>query len=214
MKNVVKISISVAVMIVATMFFSGCNKDDNKDDSQSLVSGGFNGTVAATVDGGSGLTVNVVWAINEAGFYSGTFEGNDVGDPVSFNNGNFIVTLPTSGFSSYLVDVTGFFDYFMKAGDKGKLKVSTPGARVMDVDFIGFYYDEDEDEVYVSGLFLYATADKKTKCLFVYADSDVDVTGGANVSISLKKGWNRVYVSDKLTTKAPDGDMKWHFEGF
>ena len=153
-------------------------------------------------------------ALNDPGFdYSGDFDGNLIGDGGSFNNGSFTITLPTSGFSSYLVDVAGFFDDFMAAGDKGKFKVSNPGARVLDVDFIGFYYDEDDDDVYVSGLFFYATADKNIKCLFVYADGDVDVTGGANVSISLKQGWNRVYVSDKMTTKAPDG-MKWHFDYF
>jgi len=210
MKNAVKkISISVAIMTLAIMFFGGCSKDDGP----TLVSGSFNGTVTATVDGGAGLTVNAVLAINDPGFYSGEFDGNVIGTGVNFNNGSFTITLPTSGLSSYLTDITAFFEYFIKDGDKGKLKVSDPSARIMDVDFIGFYYDEGEDEVYVSGIFSYATSDKGTTCMFVYVDGDVDVTGGANVSVSLKRGWNRVYLSSKLTTKEPDG-MKWYFDYF
>ena len=209
MKNVVKISILMAMITVATM---SCSKDNDNDEP--LVSGAFNGTVTAAVDGGAALTVNAVLALNDPGFdYSGDFDGNLIGDGGSFKNGSFTITLPTSGLSSYLVDVAGFFDDFMAAGDKGKLKVSNPSTRVLDVDFVGFYYDDDEDEVYVSGLFFYATADKSIKSLFVYADSDVDVTGGKNVSVRLKQGWNRVYVSDKLTTKAPES-MKWYFEKF
>jgi hypothetical protein len=50
--------------------------------------------------------------------------------------------------------------------------------------------------------------------MFVYADSDVTISGGTNISVSLQRGWNRVYVSSsQLTTKAPD-DMKWNFEYF
>lgn len=210
MKNVVKISISVAMIAVAMMFSGGCSKDD----TPSLVSGSFNGTVTANVDGGAGLTVNVILALNDAGFdKSGALDGNVIGEGVRFSNGSFTIKLPTSGLSSYLKDITAFFEYFMKAEDKGKLKISDPGARIMDVDFFGFFYDEDEDEVYTSGIFSYATSDKSTTCLFVYVDSDVNVTGGANVSVSLKQGWNRLYISSKLTTKAPDG-MKWHFEYF
>jgi hypothetical protein len=100
----------------------------------------------------------------------------------------------------------------MDASSKGKLKVSNPNARIVDVDFIGFYVDDDDD-VYVSGIFSYSTSDKGTNCMFVYVDSDVNVTAGESVSISLKKGWNRVYVSNKMTTKAPDG-MKWSFKYF
>ena len=209
MKNVVKISISVAMIAVAALFFGGCSKDDN---GPSLVSGGFDGTVTANVDG-AGLMINAVLAVNDAEYnsYSGDFYGNDVGEAALFKNGSFTIKLPTSGLNSYLEDVTDFFEGFMKAGDKGNLKVSDPSARIMDVDFFGFYVDGDD--VDVSGIFSYATSDKKTTCLFVYVNNDVNVTGGANVSVSLKRGWNRVYLSDKLTTKAPDG-LKWYFEYF
>jgi len=215
MKNVVKkISNSVAMLSVAAIFFGGCSKDDN---TSPLVSGGFDGRVTASnVDFGGESTqfVNYVMAADEAGFSGSTFHGTYINDDdVQVKNGGFTMTLPTSGLSSYLEDVTSFFDYFMAAGDKGKIKVSNPNARVMDIDFIGFYYDAEDEVVYVSGIFSYATSDKRTQCMFVYADSDVNITGSANVTVSLKQGWNRVYLSDKLTTKAPDG-MKWYFEYF
>ena len=211
MKNAVKIRISVAMIAVAAVLFSGCSKDNDNDN---LVSGAFNGTVTANVDGGAGLTVNAVLAVNEPEYdpNTGNYYGNSVGDWVNFTNGSFTISLPTSGIKrSYLTDATDFFEYFMKAGDRGNLKVSDVGVGVMDVDFIGLYIDEND--AYVTGIFLYATANKSVTCMFVYADGDVDVTGGANVNVSLKKGWNRVYLSDKLTTKAPDG-LKWHFDYF
>ena len=211
MKNSVKISISVAMIVVATVFLGGCSKDDNPPP---LVSGSFDGTVTAKVEDASGVMVNLAAAVNDAKFdKQGTFYGNVVGDEVSFKNSGFTIKLPASGLSSYLTDVTDFFEYYMKSGDKGKIKVSNPDAQIMDVDFIGFYYDDDEDELYVSGLFSYTTTDKKVTCLFVYVDSDVDITGSASITVSLKKGWNRVYLSDKLTTKAPDG-LKWYFQAF
>jgi len=212
MKNAVKLGISVAMISVVTMIFSGCSKDD---DISSLVSGSFDGKVTANVDGGAGLMVNAILAINNAGFdHSGNFDGNVVGSAVAFTNGSFTITLPTSGFSSYLMDVTEFFEYFMQAGEKGKIKVSNPNARIVDVDFIGFFYDEDDDEVYVSGLFSYKSSD--FICMFVFVDSDVNVTGATNISVSLKRGWNRVYAAsalNTLTTKAPNG-MKWYFDYF
>ena len=213
MKTLFRFSILVAILSVVTIIFSSCSKDDD-NKTQSLVSGSFNGTVTASVDGGAGLTVNVVMPVNNPRFNSsGLFVSNSFGVGGAFSNGNFSINLPTSGLSPHLTDITEFFDYYMSAGDKGKLKISDPGAQIMDIDFIGFFYDEDEDEVYVSGLFTYTSSDKKTTCQFVYVDSDVTVTGSSNISVSLKKGWNRMYVSDKITTKAPDG-LKWYFEYF
>jgi hypothetical protein len=107
--------------------------------------------------------------------------------------------------------ITPFFDDFMNADGKGKLKVSNPSARVVDIDFYGFYLVGDD--FYDIGIFSYVTSDKATTCMFVYSDSDVTVTGGANVSVSLKQGWNRVYLSSKITTKAPDG-LKWNYKSF
>ena len=210
MKNAVKISISAAMITVAIAFLVGCSKDD-----ESLVSGGFNSVITAKVDGVAGITITSVLAVNDPEYdpNTGVYYGNIVGEPVSFSSGSFAITLPTSGIkSSYLTDITEFFEYFMKADDKGNLKVSNPSARIMDIDFIGFN-SVSEKEFYVMGTFFYATSDKSVTCMFVYVDSDVDVTGGANVSVSLKKGWNRVYISDKLTTKAPNG-LKWYFDPF
>jgi pectin methylesterase-like acyl-CoA thioesterase len=97
----------------------------------------------------------------------------------------------------------------------GNLKISNSGAGIIDIDFIAFYYDEYEDEYYVAGWFFYATSlQQETVCMFVYVDSDVTVTGGSNISVSLGRGWNRMYkVGNKLTTKAPDG-LKWYYEDF
>jgi hypothetical protein len=198
------------LVLAAGFIFSGCSKGDKVD----LPSGSFNGTVTASVDGGSELTVNTILAINNAGFNNaGEFDGNVIGNGVKSSNGSFTITLPTTVSDQYLTAITPFFDAIMAASDKGKLKVSNPNARIVNVDFIGFYVDEN-DNVSVLGIFSYATSDKTTTCMFVYVDSNVTITAGANVSISLKTGWNRIYISsDKLTTKAPDS-LKWYFEYF
>jgi hypothetical protein len=206
-----------ALVLVAGFIFGGCAKDEI-DDVSNLVSGSFNGKVTAKVENSSAVhsLVNVVLAVNDAGFKGSEFNCNTFDGAGSvYSNAGFTITLPTSGLSSYLKDVTDYFEDFMAQGEKGKLKISNPSARILDVDFFAFYYDEDEDEAYVAGWFFYATsAQRNTVCMFVYVDSDLTVTAGSAVTVSLKKGWNRMYlVGNTLTTKAPDG-LKWYYEEF
>jgi hypothetical protein len=211
MKNVVKISISVAMMTVATVFFSGCNKDDS---APSLVSGGFNGRVSATVDPEdfdlSPIKYVVPWNELDIDYNNNKIFGKQIGEPVSYNNNRFTINLPDPPPSqSVWVEIKYALENYL--GLSGNLKYSNPNAQVTDVDFLAY------DGEYLTGYFLNTTTDRNTVCIYVYADGDVTVTGG-NVSLSLKEGWNRIYSTDsekgKVTTKTPEGEMKWYYENF
>jgi len=128
---------------------------------------------------------------------------------VSFSNNKFTITLPDSPPSTVdMVSIKYAFEKILNVS--GNLKYSNANVLVIDTDFLahtgsGF-----------AGYFLNATSDKKTRCIYVYAESDVNITGGNNISVSLKGGWNRIYYTEdgkgnKFSTKAPDGDMKWYF---
>ena len=216
MKNSVKISILTATMTVAMMFFGGCSKDDN---GPSLVSGGFNGRITATVDPKesddvSGIKAVVPWNSPVIDKANNLLLGEQMGDVVSYSNNKFTVNLldpPPSNIE--LVDVKYAFENFW--GGKGTLKFSNPDVLVTDVDFIA--HTTGNNDGYFTGFFINASADKKTTCIYVYTESDVTVTGGS-VTVSLKEGWNRLYYTEgadsKCTTKAPEGEMKWYYEVF
>ena len=209
MKNAVKkISNSVAIMTLAIMFFGGCDKDNGP----SLVSGGFNGRVSATVDPEdwdlSPVKYVVAWNGTDLDA-SKNLLGVQVGQPAPFSNNKFTVTLPDPPPSNAdWMDIKYALEEMLELS--GTLKYSDPNVQVADADFL-----PNDGETSFYGFFIHATEDKKTTCGYLYADGDVTVTGG-NVSLSLKEGWNRVYLTQngKCTTKAPDGDMKWYYESF
>jgi hypothetical protein len=202
-------------VLAASFIIGGCSKKeifDEIDDNENLVSGAFNGKITAQVENNA-PDVNAVAAVYNLGFDSqDNFVGKIIGEGFAYSNNGFSLTLTTSGLNQYLENITEFFEGFMAEGEKEKIKISKPDAGIMEVDITGFYVDENED-VFVSGFFFNATStQRETFCMFVYVDSDVRVTGGANISVSLKKGWNRLYkVSNKLTTQAPAG-LKWFYE--
>ncbi|MCL2167764.1 MAG: hypothetical protein FWH59_01415 [Lentimicrobiaceae bacterium] len=189
-------------------FFSGCKKDDDKKNggnggnTNELVSGAFDGKVTATVE--SPDVINVT-AILNAEIIDGALHGVGVGE-TTYANGGFSITLPEEIPEEYLESVTDFFE-----GIGGDIKYSQTSAKLAGVDFFG-----DDGEYYL-GYYNYATSDQSNVCFFVYTNKDVTVTGGTNIAVSLKKGWNRMYYTENgdgaLTTKAPNG-LKWHYNSF
>ena len=212
MKKVVKISVMTATVAVAMMFFGGCKKTPS---TPSLVSGGFNGKINATVEKESQDLTSIKWVVpwNEPGVEcegsSCRMLGKQMGEPVSFSNYKFTIDLPKTVPSS--IDMYSV-KYVFETGFEvtGTLKYSDPKVMLAAVDFLAY-----TGEFFV-GSFHYRTSDKKTICIFVYAESDVTVTGGNNISVSFKEGWNRIYLTEdgknnKFSTKEPDDDMKWYF---
>jgi hypothetical protein len=213
MKNSVKISISMVVFSLAILFFGSCSKDDHK--SSSLVSGGFNGRISATVDPDgwdlSPLIQVVPWNSPEVDRANNRILGTQMGDPVPYNNNKFSITLPDPPPSdAERVSIKYAFENYL--GLSGTPKYSDPNVMVTDCDFLAVSNEG------LTGYFLHTTADQKTTCFYVYAEKDVTVTGGTNVSVSLKQGWNRLYYSKggngAYTTKAPEEEMMWYYDNF
>ena len=211
MKNVAKISILTATMTVALTFFGGCSKDD----LPSLVSGGFNGRISATVDPEdwdlSPIRYVVAWNDPEIDMARGLLLGEQMGDEVSYSNNKFSINLPDPLPSKIeMVEIKDAFENMLNIS--GSLKYSNPKVMIADVDFLA------HTNSHFVGFFYNATADKKTTCVYVYADGDVTVTGGSNISVSLKAGWNRIYHTEggngKYTTKAPEEELKWYYDNF
>ncbi|MCL1973499.1 MAG: hypothetical protein FWG54_01620, partial [Bacteroidetes bacterium] len=159
----------------------------------------------ATIENDDECTfITTVVAVYDAYISGGTLYGASFGE-TNFHNGSFSITLPTSGiFDENMLDIADFFEG--ELGISGGPKYSKPEARVSYAEFLAF-----DSGNYLRGVFQYSSPDHKTGAIFIFADMDVNVTGGTNLSVSLKEGWNRLYYSpDKITTKAPK-DMAWFF---
>ena len=205
MKRVVKISLFVAMMMVAIV---SCSKDDSGDSD--LVSDAFNGTIKAQVENGNAYNAQFVSVVAVHAPYvaNGELKGEYVAEGV-YSKGGFTITLPSTIPDSKLTAITEFFKSTLKV--TGSLKYSVTSAKVYDTDFIPF--DDDDDPLAAN--FLYTSDDESVVCFFVYVNKDVIVTGGKNITVSLEKGWTRLYYSEAgkgfVTTEAP-GRMKWIVE--
>jgi len=192
-------------ILVTTLILSGCKKN-----SEPLVSGAFNGTITATVENGDDYNAyfSKVWAcIGADENSSGGLDIDEVVAQGTYANGGFSISLPSTVSNELLTNVQVFFEDEMRVS--GNIKYSDPDAELAGLSFLalnasnewfGFFYSADSD------------AAKRTFCFIVYANADVDVTGGPNVSF--KKGWNRLYYSapkSLVTTKEPNG-ITWYFE--
>lgn len=188
--------------IISVLLFAGCKKDNTPNK---LEPDSFSGRINATVENDNECRsiVSTVMAVSEASISNGNLYGV-VHAEANYRNGGFSINLPSSVLNQYLMDIDDFFEGELRIS--GKPKYSEPDARIMYVEFLTF----DSSE-YLTGCFLYSNPEQTTVAIFVYVDMDVTVTGGSNVSVSLIRGWNRLYWSaDKVTTKAPK-DMEWIF---
>ena len=201
MKRVVKFSILMAITTVALLFAGACSENDPVEKVK-LESDSFNGKVTAQV---ASAGVTKVMAIIDPKIIDNTLHGTLYAEG-SYASGGFSIDLPGIG-AGDLMKVTDYVKDILKVTG-GSLSYSASDAKVVDIDFFGFNAKGN-----AIGYYVYKSADGLTTCFFVYTDKDVDVTGGSNIAVSLKKGWNRLYQStDKLATKAP-ADMSWRFVG-
>ena len=190
----------------------GCNKDGNTGSSN-IDSDAFSGSITAKIANADEYNTDVfkyVMAVSELSYVQGKWNCRaSFVDKVPYSNDQFKITLPKTVDEGLLEDFQEIFEDGLNdlgIEIKGKLKYSVQDAKVIDADFVPF-----NDNVIFFAMFLYMN-DLGTICQFVYANKDVTVTGnGKKIAVSLKKGWNRVYVSpddETVTTKAPKG-MKW-----
>jgi hypothetical protein len=197
------LSVAMAIM-VATFVFCGCQKDGGGK----LESGWFDGRITATVDNSVPTTVARVVAWNDTGFSGGYLTGKNMCDPVTYSGSSFTVNLPNPPPSAARMETIKYL--FENALGVSGATYSDPGVRITDADFLAF--NSALNQVY--GFFSNRTSDGNMECMYIYAQSDATVTGGSNLSVSFKEGWNRLYVSSKLITTKTQSGLKWYFGEF
>jgi len=215
-----KLHYLTAAAIAAAVVFAGCKKDD--DDK--LVSDAFDGKITATVE--NGAAYNSQFSMVAAVVYTDTEPWYEILATGTYANGGFTITLPATLDAKYLET----FEEFSEDGIPAGINVSDKNAKVLSGLSLAAANSNGSSN---SGL-IYGKvgSNSYTMVTFMYADRDVTVTGSykeeleggytdeEHANVSLKKGWNRVYMtstetktSDKseITTKPVSG-VKWYFE--
>ena len=193
------------VLLMVALILGGCSKDD--DDLNKGKTDSFNGTVTAKVENGSSYEsqISTVWALYDAEVNSsGELRGRILSSG-DYTKGGFSITLPDIP-SSFLVNVQTFFGNGLNID--GELEYSEPDAQVLDADFFAI----TEDNEYLDYFIYTNAAAKRTTCLFIFSDSNVTIKGGKDINVSLRKGWNRIFLTpadNKIVSTAPSG-MKWY----
>lgn len=202
MKSLVKMSMFMAIIAFA---MTSCQKDNGPD----LVSGAFDGKITATVESSARppAQVGIVVAWNDPDIVNNRLVGNQIGYPVQYASNRFSITLPNPPEDANMYTVKNVFEEMMNLGG-GKPKYSNASVKITSIDLLGF----NSAGTTVYGTFECYTPDQKTMCTFVYAEGDVNITGGKNLTVSLKKGWNRWFYTENvgITTKAPE-ELRWYF---
>jgi len=199
-----------SILLIILFLCYGCQKEskgDDDDDKDEITADSFNGNINAKVENGSSYnsTVSKVWAlfnaeVNNEGELRGRMitEGN-------YANGKFTIDLPTIS-DQFLMNIQTYFTSSL--GINTNLEFSKPETRILDVDFFGI----SSNDKYIDHFIFTNSTSKKTICLFVFVDSNVNIEGGSNVNVKLRKGWNRMYwtpAQNKVTSIVPK-NMKWY----
>ncbi|MDR2843609.1 MAG: hypothetical protein LBV57_03060, partial [Candidatus Symbiothrix sp.] len=216
-------AMAVAVMV------SGCDKleEDGTDDG---TKGGDTSTpfvITATVSTG-GVAVDTVkafiWQYDEATDTESSFE---VASGV-YKNGGFTLNLPATLPAQYLQQL---WDGDVPAG----INISASNVKGAGVGDIEAYKGLDEVGDFWFGI---DSPDIEIIAEFLYVDKDVTIIGShtgkddwdrewtitETYNVSLKKGWNKVYVkyiesetnktvTTEVTNTEPSG-LQWHFENY
>jgi hypothetical protein len=208
-------------LLAAGIIFVGCDKDkDNDNNEGSPIVGN---TITASVDNGNAYnatvsTVKAVYNIEDFGSIGDDeflyVVGGEVAGTGTYSNGGFTLQLNATFTDAQLTKVTDF------AEELGGAKISDPNAKIVFIDFIVAYNSAGKGVDYFN-LNNKFVGNKDIYAMLWYADRDFSITGGSEkASISLKKGWNYVYVIDtknssgeyissEFTTK-PQSGLKWY----
>ena len=166
----------------------------------------FDGTITATVEDGNKYNSEVQMV--KAEIWDDEADALEVIAAGSYSNGGFTLELPQTVKSSLLFDVQEWFD------DVDGLNFSNSTAKITYFEDVTGYDSEES-----CGNFVYSKVNEEgiqVWSMFVFANSDVTITGSNSYltcSITLKAGWNIVYVVEngetELTTNTVSG-LKWY----
>jgi len=207
-----KLHYLTAAAIAVAIAAAGCDKDD--DDK--LVSDAFDGKITAIVE--NGAAYNSQFSAVAAVVYIDTVPWYEIFAIGTYANGGFTITLPATPNAKYL-------QAFEEA--PASINVSDKNAKAMSLSLVASNSAGNNSSDLIYGK---VGSNSYTRVAFMYADRDVTITGSykeeedgytyeEHDNVSLKRGWNRVYVtvtetetSEKaeLTTKPVSG-VKWYF---
>ena len=198
-----KVAVIISCLAVTTMI-SSCDEKE-KEEEFDLVSDWFDGKITATMENVSAWSVSKIVARTRGKQnYIDVVSGN-------YSNGGFTLNLPSTLPDECLENTSLDFINF---------NFSDYEAKIQQIEF-SYYENSNNNDFWLGTVWHYTKVnDTETSVLYWYADRDVTITGKDNtskVSISFKKGWNRLYVTDNHTdgifiysTKPVDG-CKWYF---
>jgi hypothetical protein len=193
-----KIIMTMAAFICAVTVFTGCNKDDDDSGSSSITS------ISATVESGSSYnssieTVKAMVDVDDV--YSAIASGK-------YNNGGFSINLPQTVDDQYLEKMTTD----MPDG----IKVSDSQAKGCGIELKGYKSDQEvgtfqytltnDTDAGNEGAYVYV--DKNTTISGSYSETLWGVTIKAVYDLSLKKGWNIVYMQTTASATDLSATMK------
>jgi hypothetical protein len=207
--NLLRVAVLAALM--PAIICTSCNKDDDDEGGATTVTaieGTLTGTIPANVDE---LRASVYWG-DEWNEY-------EVGKCAFDATGKFKIDLPATLDSKYLrtIDIDE---------DAPNVKVSNPNVKTASITSLRTF--KDGERTY--GNLSYIDKSAHAERIYMYADGDVTIKGSGtekdddwtyvyDYNVTLKKGWNLIYVSseeneatktdtEKLSNNAPAG-LKW-----
>ncbi|MCL2074677.1 MAG: hypothetical protein FWH18_12195 [Marinilabiliaceae bacterium] len=190
--------------------------------------GGISGNkIIAIVENGNNYNnyVDEVWGIMASDYYEAA--------KTKYSNGGFTIELPSSITGNYLWNILELFDYeYYDNFTISDRSVSCGVIYFLGVDdygyFLGEFYQLKEtyssnSESIVYGYYLYVNKDVTIKGS--YSETDYGTNYEEIINLSLKKGWNAVFISLEysynnmgndtetfsFTTTNPGG-LKWYFD--
>ena len=180
-------------LLAAGIAFSGCKKDD------SIPTSAFDGKLTAKVENaGEYPTVSKIKALD--------WYGAEIVS-AAYSNGDFALTFPQSPETKFLKLTHEAFTSGGVGLEDGSYGCSHDGedfAKCVIVDTFEAY--DDSNNWVADALYAKLGNPSSTYAIFIYADQNISELWGHSkdndiqVSISLKKGWNTVYVTYNSTT--------------
>ena len=194
-------------LLAAGIIFSGCKKDDSIPTSE------FDGKITANVENASEYpTVSKIVAR--------TWSGAEI-TSATYSSGSFTLTLPPSPEAKFLKEISSELSNII-----GFLRIGTEFSFEGDINpkcvIVDTFEAYDGSNNWVADLLYVKLGNpSSTYTNYIYVDLDITIDGSTDedvqISISLKKGWNTVYVTynsttdkEKWSTKEVSG-LKWYF---
>ena len=183
-----RLNLYVVGLLIAAMMSAGCG---DKDDENTLVSDAFDGKITVTTVVRGNNNIKTIKAVLK----------NEVIASGDYVNGGFTLTLPSELDIKYFSTNAG--DMFEE--EKG-INVSEPTAQIAEFTFL-LAYDNSDNRL--NDLW---HGRNLVTVRHVYTDKDVTATGNfvddygdkRIYSVSLKKGWNKLYYDN--TVRTSDGE--------